>query len=66
MLLAALEQSEQLLRGAADLGFASRPLNLFYGLSQAGRAISAAWTPRSLDKTSHGGYPATASTPPAR
>jgi YaaC-like protein len=42
--LAALEQSEQLLRGAADLGFASRPLSLFYGLSQAGRAITAAWS----------------------
>jgi len=42
---AALEQCEQLLRGAADLGYASRPLNLFYGLSQAGRAITAAWSP---------------------
>jgi hypothetical protein len=41
--LAALEQSEQLLRGARQLGYASRPLSLFYGLSQAGRAISAAW-----------------------
>lgn len=42
---AALEQCEQLLRGAAALGYASRPLNLFYGLSQAGRAITAAWSP---------------------
>lgn len=41
--LAALEQCEQLLRGAQTLGYASRPLNLFYGLSQAGRAVSAAW-----------------------
>lgn len=40
-----MEQCEQLLRGAANLGYASRPLNLFYGLSQAGRAITAAWSP---------------------
>jgi hypothetical protein len=42
---AAVEQCEQLVRGAATLGYASRPLNLFYGLSQAGRAITAAWSP---------------------
>lgn len=42
---AAVEQCEQLLRGAARLGYASRPLSLFYGLSQAGRAITAAWSP---------------------
>jgi hypothetical protein len=42
---AAIEQCEQLLRGAEQLGYASRPLNLFYGLSQAGRAIAAAWSP---------------------
>jgi hypothetical protein len=42
---AAVEQCEQLLRGAATLGYASRPLNLFYGLSQAGRVITAAWSP---------------------
>lgn len=42
---AAVEQCEQLLRGAATPGYASRPLNLFYGLSQAGRAIAAAWSP---------------------
>lgn len=41
----AVEQCEQLLRGAEQLGYASRPLNLFYGLSQAGRAIAAAWSP---------------------
>lgn len=39
---AALEQAEQLLRGAAGLGHATRPLDLFYGLSQAGRALTAA------------------------
>jgi hypothetical protein len=40
----ALEQAEQLFRAAADVGYASRPLLLFYGLSQAGRAIAAAST----------------------
>ncbi|WP_418896323.1 YaaC family protein [Streptomyces cupreus] len=38
---AALEQSEQLFTSAASAGPASRPLVLFYGLSQAGRAIAA-------------------------
>jgi YaaC-like Protein len=38
----ALEQSEQLLRGSSNVGYESRPLLLFYGLSQAARAISAA------------------------
>jgi len=41
---AALEQAEQLFGAAAGAGFASRPLLLFYGLSQAGRAIAAAST----------------------
>lgn len=45
--LASLEQSEQLLRTADRLGYATRPLNLFYGLSQAGRALMAAWSPPS-------------------
>lgn len=39
---AALEQSEQLMRAAQDVGYAARPLPLFYSLSQAGRAIAAA------------------------
>ena len=39
---AALEQSEQLFKGASRLGAATRPINLFYGLSQAGRALAAA------------------------
>jgi hypothetical protein len=39
---AALEQSEQLMRAARDVGHAARPLPLFYSLSQAGRAIAAA------------------------
>jgi hypothetical protein len=39
--LAALEQSEQLMRAAEEVGYAARPLALFYSLSQAGRAIAA-------------------------
>lgn len=38
----ALEQAEQLLTAARDVGPATRPLLAFYGLSQAGRAIGAA------------------------
>jgi hypothetical protein len=40
----ALEQAEQLLTAAGAVGYASRPILLFYGLSQAGRAIAAAST----------------------
>lgn len=38
----ALEQAEQMFRAAAEVGVATRPLLVFYGLSQAGRAIAAA------------------------
>ena len=38
----ALEQAEQMFRAAATVGPATRPLLVFYGLSQAGRAITAA------------------------
>lgn len=38
----ALEQSQQQFEAAARIGYESRPLNLFYGLSQAGRALAAA------------------------
>jgi hypothetical protein len=38
----ALEQAEQMFRAAATVGTATRPLLVFYGLSQAGRAIAAA------------------------
>lgn len=38
----ALEQAEQMFRAAATVGPATRPLLIFYGLSQAGRAIAAA------------------------
>jgi hypothetical protein len=40
----ALEQAEQLFTAAQAVGYASRPILLFYGLSQAGRAIAAAST----------------------
>lgn len=43
--VSALEQSEQLMRAARDIGSAARPLPLFYALSQAGRAIAAAHLP---------------------
>ena len=38
----ALEQAEQMFRAATTVGIATRPLLVFYGLSQAGRAIAAA------------------------
>jgi hypothetical protein len=38
----ALEQAEQMFRAATTVGPATRPLLIFYGLSQAGRAITAA------------------------
>jgi hypothetical protein len=40
--VSALEQAEQLMRAANDVGPAASPLLLFYALSQAGRAIAAA------------------------
>jgi YaaC-like Protein len=40
----ALAQAEELWDAAAVAGPASRPLPLFYCLSQAGRAVCAAWT----------------------
>ncbi|WP_162236951.1 YaaC family protein [Agreia sp. Leaf283] len=38
----ALEQAQQQLSASATIGYESRPLNLFYGITQAGRALSAA------------------------
>jgi hypothetical protein len=38
----ALEQAQQQYTAAAAVGYESRPLNLFYGLSQAGKALAAA------------------------
>lgn len=49
----ALEQSEQLFRAAAAVVRESRPLLLFYGLGQAGRALAAA-----SDALSVGEWPA--------
>jgi len=40
---AALEQFDELFVAAETIGPASRPLPLFYALSQAGRAIAAAY-----------------------
>lgn len=37
----ALEQAQQQFSASGSIGYESRPLNLFYGLSQAGRALSA-------------------------
>jgi hypothetical protein len=40
--IAALEQAQQMFIAAQSVGVATRPLLLFYGLSQGGRAIAAA------------------------
>lgn len=55
--VSALEQAEQLFRAAAQVPYASRPILIFYGLSQAGRAIIAADQAKSLAQwqpTGHG------------
>jgi len=41
MFTASLEQAEQLFAAAASAGVMTKPLQLYYGLSQAGRAIAA-------------------------
>lgn len=46
-----LEQAQQQFEAAARVGFESRSLNLYYGLSQAGRAIAAALTPPNMGKS---------------
>lgn len=53
---ASLEQAEQQFLAAASVGVQSRPLNLFYGLSQAGRAVAAALAPaeESAQLSGHG------------
>jgi hypothetical protein len=45
--VAALEQAEQLVRSAAQMGPETRPINLYYGLSQGARAVAAALDPDS-------------------
>ncbi len=54
VLAAALEQAEQLARSAETVGTAAQPLPLFYAMSQAGRAITAAHLPERWELTSHG------------
>lgn len=51
---AALQQAEELHKAAGHTGFASRPLPLFYALSQGGRAIAAARSQRSWKIKGHG------------
>jgi len=51
-----LEQAEQMFRAASGVGTATRPLQVFYGLSQAGRAIAAAARSQSGDEWRLGGH----------
>lgn len=51
---AALQQFEELMDAAAGLSYLSRPLPLFYALSQAGRAIVAARIRGSWELQAHG------------
>lgn len=51
---AALEQAEQFLAAAGSVGFATRPVQLFYALNQAGRAIAAARAEEPWEIQSHG------------
>lgn len=46
-----LEQAQQQFEAAAHVGFESRALNLYYGMSQAGRALAAALTPQNAGKS---------------
>ena len=52
----ALEQAEQLFDAASQVPLSTSPLLAFYGLSQAGRAITAAWSDDSdwIPPSSHG------------
>lgn len=51
---AALEQAEQLFVTSAAIEVTARPLTLFYGLSQAGRAIAAAFAEEPWQLKGHG------------
>ncbi len=51
---AALEQAEQLFAASAAVEVTARPLTLFYGLSQAGRAIAAAFSEEPWQLQGHG------------
>jgi hypothetical protein len=46
-----LEQAQQQFEAASRVGFESRALNLYYGLSLAGRAISASKTPKGANRS---------------
>jgi hypothetical protein len=51
---AALQQAEDLFEAAAAVGPLARPLPLFYAVSQAGRAITAAWLEDGWQTKGHG------------
>jgi hypothetical protein len=51
---AALQQFEELMDAAASVGYAARPLPLFYAISQAGRAIAAVHADDPWELSGHG------------
>jgi len=51
---AALEQAEQFLTAAGAVGYATKPVQLFYALNQAGRAIAAVHADEPWEIGSHG------------
>jgi hypothetical protein len=51
---AAMHQFEELMRAAESVDFAARPLPLFYAISQAGRAITAARGEEPWELSGHG------------
>src|SRR5687768_4940330 len=51
---AALQQSQELMQAARSVGHATSPILLFYGLSQAGRAIAAAFGKDRWEIRGHG------------
>src|SRR6266516_5009172 len=52
--VASLRQAEELAAAARVVGYAARPLPLFYALSQAGRAIAAAHLSGAWELRGHG------------
>jgi hypothetical protein len=51
---AAVQQAEDLFKAAAASGAVARPLPLYYAVSQAGRAIAAAWAEDDWRVRGHG------------
>jgi hypothetical protein len=51
---AGLQQAEELFEAAAAVGPFARPIPLFYAISQAGRAIAAAWSDEDRPASGHG------------